>query len=43
MSEIVALVFQVIMPELSGAAESKGDRIGAITKIVLKLTKQNGF
>jgi hypothetical protein len=41
MSRVVVTVFQQIMPELNGA-ESEEDRIMAITKIVLKLMKQNG-
>jgi hypothetical protein len=38
----VATMFQQIMTELN-AAESEEDRIVAITKIVLKLMKQNGL
>jgi hypothetical protein len=38
---IVAMAFQQIMTELN-VAELEEDRIMAITKIVLKLTKQNG-
>jgi hypothetical protein len=41
MFKVVAMTLQQIMRELSGA-ESEGDRIMAITKIVLKLMKQNG-
>jgi hypothetical protein len=37
----VATIFQQIMTELNGA-EPEEDRIVAITKIVLKLMKQNG-
>jgi hypothetical protein len=38
---VFQLIFQHIMTELSGA-ESEEDKIIAITKIVLKLMKQNG-
>jgi uncharacterized tellurite resistance protein B-like protein len=41
MFKVVAMVFQQIMTELSGA-ESEEDRIVAITKIVSKLMNQNG-
>jgi hypothetical protein len=41
MFKVVALTFQQIMRELSGA-KSEEDRIMAITKLVLKLMKQNG-
>jgi hypothetical protein len=37
---VVATAFQQIMTELNGA-EPEGNRIMAITKIVLKLMKQN--
>jgi hypothetical protein len=40
MFEVVATAFQQIMTELN-TAESEEDRIVAITKIVLKLMKQN--
>jgi hypothetical protein len=36
----VGTIFQQIMTELN-VAESEGDRITAITKIVLKLMKRN--
>jgi uncharacterized tellurite resistance protein B-like protein len=39
--KVVTMIFQQIMTKLSGA-ESEEDRILAITKIVLKLMKQNG-
>jgi hypothetical protein len=38
---VVAKAFQQIMTELNGA-ESEEDRRGSITKIALKLMKQNG-
>jgi hypothetical protein len=38
---VFAVPFQQVMRVLNGA-ESEGDRIMAITKIVLKLMKQNG-
>jgi hypothetical protein len=41
MFDIVAAIFHQIMTELTGA-ETEEDRIVAITKIVLKLIKQNG-
>jgi hypothetical protein len=41
MFKAVATIFQQIMRELSGAEPEK-DRIRAITKVVLKLMKQNG-
>jgi uncharacterized tellurite resistance protein B-like protein len=41
MFTVIATIFQQIMTELNGA-ESEEDRIMAITKIVLKLMKQNG-
>jgi hypothetical protein len=41
MFKVVATIFQQIMTELNGA-KSEEDRIMAITKIVLKLIKQNG-
>jgi hypothetical protein len=41
MFTVVATVFQQIMTELNWA-KSEDDRIVAITKIALKLTKQNG-
>jgi hypothetical protein len=41
MFTVVAKILQQIMTDLNGA-ESEEDRIMAITKIVLKLTKQNG-
>jgi hypothetical protein len=41
MFKVVVTVFQHIITELNGA-ESKEDRIVAITKIVLKLMMQNG-
>jgi hypothetical protein len=41
MLKVVTTVFQQIMTECYGA-ESEDDRIVAITKIVLKLMKQNG-
>jgi hypothetical protein len=41
MFRVVATASQKIMTELNGA-ESEGDRIVAITKIVIKLVKQNG-
>jgi hypothetical protein len=41
MFTVFAAIFQQIMTELSGA-ESVEDRNTAITKIVLKLMKQNG-
>jgi hypothetical protein len=41
MFRVVAMVFQQIMTQLNGV-ESEEDRIMAITKIVLKLMKQNG-
>jgi hypothetical protein len=37
----VATIFQQIVTELNGA-ESEEDKIMTITKIVLKLMKQNG-
>jgi hypothetical protein len=40
MFTVVATIFQVMI-ELNGA-ESEEDRIVAITKIILKLTEQNG-
>jgi hypothetical protein len=40
MFKVVATVFQQIVIELN-AAESEEDRMVAITKIVLKLMKQN--
>jgi hypothetical protein len=39
--KVVATVFQQVMTELNGA-ESEEERIVAITKIVLKLTKKGG-
>jgi hypothetical protein len=41
MFKVVATAFQHVMTELNGA-ESEEDRIVAMTKIVLKLMKQNG-
>jgi hypothetical protein len=41
MFKVVAMIFQQIVTELN-QAESEEDRIMAITKIVLKLMKQNG-
>jgi hypothetical protein len=41
MFKVVSTAFQQIMSELN-RAKSEGDRIVAITKIVLKLMKQNG-
>jgi uncharacterized tellurite resistance protein B-like protein len=41
MFKIVATVLQQIVTELNGA-ESQEDRIVAITKIVLRVMKQNG-
>jgi hypothetical protein len=41
MFKVVATMFQQVMTELSGA-KSEEDRIMVITKIVLKLMKQNG-
>jgi hypothetical protein len=41
MFTVVATAFQQIMTEFNGA-ESEEDRIVAVTKIVLKLMKQNG-
>jgi hypothetical protein len=38
---MVAMIFQQIMAELN-VAKSEEDTIMAITKIVLKLTRQNG-
>jgi hypothetical protein len=40
MFEVVARVFQQIMTHLNGA-DSEKDRIMAITKIALKLVRQN--
>jgi hypothetical protein len=40
MFTVVATIFQQLVTELNGA-ESEEDRIMAITKIVLKLMKQN--
>jgi hypothetical protein len=41
MFTLFATIFQQIMTDLNGA-ESEEDRIMTITKIVLKLVKQNG-
>jgi hypothetical protein len=41
MFKVVTTIFQQITTELNGA-ESEEDRIIAITKIVLKLIKENG-
>jgi hypothetical protein len=41
MFKVVTMAFQQIMRELNGA-ESEEDRIVAMTKIILKLMKQNG-
>jgi hypothetical protein len=39
--KVVATIFQQLMTELSGT-KSEEDRIMAISKIILKLMKQNG-
>jgi hypothetical protein len=41
MFTVVATICQQIMMELNGA-EPEADRIMAVTKIILKLVKQNG-
>jgi uncharacterized tellurite resistance protein B-like protein len=41
MFKVVSTVFHQVISELSGA-ESEEDRIVAITKMLLKLMKQNG-
>jgi hypothetical protein len=41
MFKVVAMIFQQMMTEFNGA-ESEEDRIVNVTKIILKLIKQNG-